>query len=77
MSSGDAVIQTPDDGWSAFEVKLDASQVDEAAKSLVKIAAKFKRNPPTALAVIVGKSSLVYRREEDGVYVLPLTALKA
>jgi hypothetical protein len=40
-------------------------------------AEKFKHNPPTALAVIVGKSSLAYRREEDGVYVLPLTALKA
>ena len=64
-------------GWSAVEVKLDASQVDEAAKSLVKIAAKFKHNPPTALAVIVGKTSLAYRREEDGVYVLPLTSLKA
>ena len=73
----DAVIQTPDNGWSAFEVKLDASQVDEAARSLVKIAEKFKHNPPTSLAVIVGKSSLAYRREEDGVYVLPLTALKA
>ena len=51
--------------------------MDEAANSLVKIAAKFKHNPPTALAVIVGKSSLAYRREEDGVYVLPLTSLKA
>ena len=42
-----------------------------------KIASKFKRNPPTALAVVVGKSGLAYRRQEDGVYVLPITALKA
>jgi hypothetical protein len=42
-----------------------------------KIASKFKRNPPTALAVVVGKSGLAYRRPEDGVYVLPITALKA
>jgi hypothetical protein len=51
--------------------------VDEAATTLVKIASKFKRNPPTALAVVVGKSGLAYRRQEDGVYVLPITALKA
>ena len=73
----DAVIQTPDDGWSAFEVKLDPGQVDEAAETLVRIASKFKHNPPTALGVIVGKSGLAYRRKEDGVYVLPLTSLKA
>ena len=29
-----------------------------------KIASKFKRNPPTALAVVVGKSGLAYRRPE-------------
>ena len=73
----DAVIQTPDDGWSAFEVKLDPGQVDEAAETLVRIASKFRHNPPTALGVIVGKSGLAYRRKEDGVYVLPLTSLKA
>lgn len=73
----DAVIQTPDDGWSAFEVKLDPSQVDEAATTLVKIASKFKQNPPTALAVIVGKYGIAYRRNEDGVYVLPITSLSA
>ena len=56
---------------------LDPGQVDEAATTLVKIASKFKHNPPTALAVVVGKSGLAYRRPEDGVYVLPITALKA
>ena len=73
----DAVIQTPDNGWSAFEIKLDPEQVDEAARTLVRIASKFKNNPPRALAVIVGKSGLAYRREEDGVYVVPITALCA
>ena len=73
----DAVIQTPDDGWSAFEIKLDPAQVDEAASTMVRIAAKFKHNPPKSLAVVVGKSGIAYRREEDGVYVLPITALMA
>ena len=72
----DAVIQTPDDGWSAFEVKLDSSQIDEAAASLVRIASKFRHNPPTSLGVVVGKSGVAYRRREDGVYVLPITSLK-
>ena len=45
--------------------------------SLVRIASKFKHNPPTSLGVIVGKSGIVYRRKEDGVYVLPITALRA
>jgi len=72
----DAVIQTPDDGWSAFEIKLDPMQVDEAAKNLLRIAAKFRHNPPKSLGVIVGKSGLAYRREEDGVYVIPIMALK-
>ena len=73
----DAVIQTPDEGWSAFEIKLDPAQVDEAARTLVRIASKFTHNPPRSLAVIVGKSGLAYRREEDGVYVIPITALGA
>ena len=73
----DAVIQTPDNGWSAFEIKLDPRQVDEAATSLVRIASKFKHNPPTSLGVIVGKSGIAYRRKEDGVYVVPITALRA
>lgn len=72
----DAVIQSPDGGWSAFEVKLSPDQVDEAAKDLIKLTSKFTRNPPKSLAVVVGKSGIAYRRD-DGVYVLPLTALKA
>ena len=77
LSTFDAVIQTPDNGWSAFEIKLDPGQVDEAATSLVRIASKFKHNPPTLLGVIVGKSGIAYRRKEDGVYVVPITALRA
>ena len=31
----------------------------------------------TSLGVIVGKSGIAYRRKEDGVYVVPITALRA
>lgn len=71
----DAVIQQEDGGWSAFEVKLNPALVDEAAESLKKIAVLFKHNPPMSLSVIVGKSGTAYRRP-DGVYVLPITALR-
>ena len=73
----DAVIQFKDGTWSAFEVKLNPTQVDEAAASLKKIASIFKNNQPTSLGVVVGKSGMAYRRKEDGIYVLPITALKA
>ena len=71
----DAVLQFPDGTWSAFEVKFNPADVDEAAGDLVRIAAKFTHNPPRSLAVVVGKQGIAHRRP-DGVYVLPLTALK-
>ena len=71
----DAVLQFPDGTWSAFEVKLNPADVDAAAADLVRIAAKFTRNPPRSLAVVVGKQGIAHRRA-DGVYVLPITALK-
>lgn len=71
----DAVIQFPDGRWNAFEVKFNPADVDEAATEMVRIASKFVHNPPSSLAVIVGKQGIAHRRP-DGVYVLPLTALK-
>ena len=73
----DAVIQFDDGSWSAFEIKLNPGDVDAAAANLKKVASGFKHNPPVSLSVVVGKSGLAYRRKEDGVYVLPITALKA
>ena len=72
----DAVIQFDDGTWSAFEIKLNPDDA-EAAANLKKVASVFRHNPPTSLSVVVGKSGLAYRRKEDGVYVLPLTSLKA
>lgn len=71
----DAVIQFPDGSWSAFEVKLNPADIDEAAAGLVRIAAKFMHNPPRSLAVVVGKQGIAHRRP-DGVYVVPLAALR-
>ena len=71
----DAVLQFPDGSWSAFEVKFNPADADAAAADLVRIAAKFTRNPPRSLAVVVGKHGIAHRRP-DGVYVLPITALR-
>ena len=75
----DAVIQLPGGDWCAFEIKLGANQIDEAAASLVKLKNDIEREPggipPKILCVICGMSSAAYRRE-DGVYVVPVTALR-
>jgi len=75
----DAVIDLPDGRWCAFEIKLGANQIDAAAENLVKLHRAFsddpKGGPPTVLCVLCGLSNAVYRRA-DGVYVVPVTALK-
>ena len=68
-----------DGSWGAFEIKLGANQIDKAAENLLKIKSMFEREegftPPKVLCVICGLSIAAYQRE-DGVFVIPLTALK-
>ncbi len=75
----DAVIELPDGQWCAFQIKLGANQIDTAAENLLliqkKIAADPKGKPPAVLCVLCGMSNAAYRRP-DGVFVVPLTALK-
>lgn len=75
----DAVVELPDGRWSAFEIKLGANQIESAARELVALRdaiAKEKDGiPPSVLCVICGMSNAAYRRE-DGVFVVPITALK-
>lgn len=75
----DAVLELPDGRWGAFEIKLGAMQIDPAAESLLSILdfwnKKGLENGPTFLCVICGMSGVAYRRP-DGVYVVPITALR-
>ena len=74
----DAVIEFEDGSYAAFEIKLGASQIEEAANHLIKISHSIKENggkPPKSLCVICGLSNAIYTRE-DGVIVIPITALK-
>lgn len=75
----DAVIEMPNGEWCAFEIKLGANQIDQAAENLIKIKNRFEKdnkgNVPSVLCVVCGLSNAVYKRE-DGVIVVPITALK-
>ncbi len=73
----DAVIEFPDGRWAAVEVKLGSNQEEFAAENLKSVAAQFaaEGNAPAALIVVVGLASAAYRRK-DGVYVVPITALR-
>ena len=75
----DAVIELSDGQWCGFEIKLGANQIDEAANNLLNINKKIKDDPKgkpaKVLCVICGLSNAAYQRP-DGVYVVPITALK-
>ncbi len=74
----DAVIELSDGSWCAFEIKLGAHQIEKAAEGLLKVANSIVSQggkAPSVLCVICGMSNAAYRRS-DGVYVVPITALK-
>lgn len=74
----DAVISMPDGQWCGFEIKLGAHQIDAAAANLLKIKQDIQKDggkEPVSLCVVCGLSNAAYQRE-DGVFVVPITALK-
>lgn len=61
-----------------FEIKVGFNQVDAAANGLISLKEKFYRetkSEPAFLCVICGMSMAAYKRP-DGVFVVPVTALK-
>lgn len=74
----DSIVELPDGRWGAFEIKLGANQIDFAAKELLKVRHIFEKegsSVPSFLCVICGMSNMAYRRN-DGVFVVPITALR-
>ena len=75
----DAVIEMPDGGWCAIEIKLGANQIEEAAANLTKLRDALAREStdlaPRSLIVVCGLSHAAYQRP-DGVIIVPVTALK-
>lgn len=66
--------------WAAVEVKLSDTKADAAARNLLRLRSKLCANaaaqvePPAFLAVVVGRGSVAYQRE-DGVFVIPMATL--
>lgn len=73
----DSVVELPDGRWCAFEIKLGANQINDAADNLKTIYNSIEENSlkPDIMCIICGMSNAAYRRE-DGIYVVPITALK-
>jgi uncharacterized protein len=74
----DAVIELDNGEWCAFEIKLGANEIEAAAQSLISTRNEIAQNggtPPKVLCVICGLSNAAYQRS-DGVFVVPITALK-
>ena len=74
----DAVIELDDGDWCAFEIKLGAKKIDEGAVNLNKVCDDIINNggkAPKIKCVICGLSNAAYKRY-DGVFVVPITALK-
>jgi len=72
----DAIVELADGRWAAFEVKLGAQQIDQAARSLLTFASRVDRTrcgDPAFLAVVTA-TGFAYRRE-DGVAVVPVATL--
>jgi predicted AAA+ superfamily ATPase len=73
----DAIVETDDGRWVAFEIKLAPGRIGEGAESLRRFVAKIDTamtGEPAALGVITG-SGYGYVRE-DGIHVIPIGALK-
>lgn len=74
----DAVVEARDGRWAAFEVKLGGEDpIGHAARSLLKFAERVdtaKVGEPACLGVIVS-NGYGYMRD-DGIAVIPITALK-
>ncbi len=74
----DAIVERRDGTWAAFEVKLGPGAVDDAARTLLRLAERVdptRHGRPTALVVVTGWG-YGYRRS-DGVCVVPVGALRS
>ena len=70
----DAIIELRDGEYGAIEIKLGVGKIDDAANNLISFSQKCVIKPKF-LCVISGMIDYAYKRP-DGVYVIPITALK-
>ncbi|MBW6455797.1 MAG: DUF4143 domain-containing protein [Trueperaceae bacterium] len=72
----DAIVETSDGAWAAFEIKLGHARLDEAAANLLKFADRVddRRTGQRARLVVITGTGYAYDRP-DGVAVVPIGAL--
>lgn len=79
----DAVLILPDGRWGAISVALGEPQFEHAARGLVRLRDKLRRNPrrdcpePSFLAVALGVSDRPRLDRDTGVYAFPIGCLTA
>jgi predicted AAA+ superfamily ATPase len=69
----DLIVERRDGAWIGIEVKMGSNLIDEAARSLLRLASARVVRPPNALLVLTA-TEYSYRRD-DGVGVVPLGLL--
>jgi len=70
----DAIVELKDGTFEAIEIKLGVCKIEEVAKNLKKFS-EVCDVKPQFLCVISGMIDYAYKRE-DGIYVIPIAALK-
>ena len=74
----DSIIELEDGTWCGIEIKLGSNQIDQAAENLIKVNNSIIKNGGKGakkLIVICGLTNACYTRK-DGVFIVPITALK-
>ena len=70
-------VRLADGRWAALEIKMSATEVDAAARNLIRLRDKIdtdRQLPPAALVVVTATGSA--GRRADCVHVAPITCLK-
>ena len=70
----DSIVEMPDGEYGAIEIKLGTDKIEEAAKNLLRFNEVVKKKPKF-LCIISGLNEAIIKRP-DGIYVIPITALK-
>lgn len=77
----DAIVELADGRWAAFEIKTSEVKVPEAVGNLKRLRGKLcsrpgaRTRPPEFMAVITGVSTMA-RQVEEGIYAVPICALR-
>lgn len=70
----DTILELSNGDYGAIEIKLGTDKIDEAANNLIKFY-NIVEKKPKFLCVITGIGNVITKRD-DGVYIVPITALK-